>query len=133
MVFHRSRIKTNSINLVILKKTLDITRSTIFLGVIIDNKLKWTDHITYIRKKISNAIGIIDRARTFLDKITFKNLYHSFVFPYLIYCTEIWGNSGTIHLNLIIVSQKKCIRAITFSHYLSPSKPLFDSLDILKL
>ena len=25
-----------------------------------------------------------------------------------------------------------CIRAITFSHYLSPSKPLFDSLDILK-
>ena len=27
---------------------------------------------------------------------------------------------------------KKCIRAITFSHYLSPSKPLFDSLDILK-
>ena len=27
---------------------------------------------------------------------------------------------------------KKYIRAITFSHYLSPSKPLFDSLDILK-
>ena len=27
---------------------------------------------------------------------------------------------------------KKCTRAITFSHYLSPSKPLFDSLDILK-
>ena len=27
---------------------------------------------------------------------------------------------------------KICIRAITFSHYLSPSKPLFGSLDILK-
>ena len=132
MVFHRSRIKTNSSNLVIQKETLEITRSTIFLGVIIDNKLKWTDHITYIKKKISKAIGIIHRARTFLDKITLKNLYHSFVFPYLIYCTEIWGNSATIHLNPIIILQKKCIRAITFSHYLSPSKPLFDSLDILK-
>ena len=124
MVFHRSRIKTNSINLVILKKTSEITRSTHFLGVIIDNKLKWIDHITYIKKKISKAIGIIHRARTFL--------YHSFVFPYLIYCTEIWGNSATIHLNPIIILQTKCIRAITFSHYLSLSKPLFDSLDILK-
>ena len=27
---------------------------------------------------------------------------------------------------------KKCISAIAFSHYLSQSKPLFDSLDILK-
>ena len=74
MVFHGSRIKTNSINLVILKKT--------FLGVIIDNKFKWTDHITYIKKKISKTIGIIHRARTFLDKITLKNKYHSIVFPY---------------------------------------------------
>ena len=103
MVFHRSRIKTNSINLVILKKTSETTRSTKFLGVIIDNKLKWTDHITYIKKKISRAIGIIHRARTFLDKINLKNLYHSIVFPYLIYCTEIWGNSATIDLNPIII------------------------------
>ena len=132
MVFHRSRIKTNSSNLVILKETLVITRSTQFLGVIIYNKLKWTDHITYIKKKISKAIGIIHRARTFLDNITLKNLYHSIVFPYLIYCTEIWGNAATIHFNPIIILQKKRIRAITFSHYLSPSKPLFDSLDILK-
>ena len=74
MVFHRSRIKTNSINLVILKETLEITRSTHFLGVIIDNKLKWTDHITYIKKKISKAIGIIHRARTFLDKIILRGV-----------------------------------------------------------
>ena len=40
MVFHRSRIKTNSSNLVILKKTLEITKSTKILGMIIDNKLK---------------------------------------------------------------------------------------------
>ena len=100
--------------------------------MIIDNKLKWTDHITYIKKKISKAIGIIHRARTFLDKIIFYNQYHSFVFPYFIYCTEIWGTSATIHLNPIIILQKTCIRAITFSHYLSSSKPVFDSPDILK-
>ena len=30
----------------------------------------------------------------------------SFAFPYLIYCTEVWGNSTTIHLNPIIILQK---------------------------
>ena len=94
----------------------------LFLGVIIDNKLKWTDHITYIKKKISKAIGIIHRARTFLDKITLKNLYHSFVFPYLIYCTEIWGNSATIHLNPIIIWQKKMYSSYYFFSLLIPIK-----------
>ena len=95
----------------ILKKTLEITRATKFLGVFIDNKLKWTDHIIYIKIKFSTTIGIIHRTRTFLDEITFKNLHHSFVFPFLIYCTEIWGNSATIHLNPIIILQNKDTQA----------------------
>ena len=58
MVFHRSRIKTNSRNLVILKETLEITRSTKFLGVIIDNKLKCTDHLTYIKRKSQRQLEL---------------------------------------------------------------------------
>ena len=58
IVFHRSRIKINSINLVILNKTIEITRSTKFLGVIIDNKLKWTDHITYIKRKSQRQLEL---------------------------------------------------------------------------
>ena len=36
---------------------------TKFLGVIIDNKLKWSTHILYIRKKIAKGIGILLKAR----------------------------------------------------------------------
>ena len=117
----------------ILKETLEITRSTKFLGVIIDNKLKWTDHITYIKKKISKAIGIIHRARTFLDKITLKNLYHSFVFPYLIYCTEIWGKLSNYSLKSYnYIAKKNVFELLLFLITYPHQKPLFDSLDILK-
>ena len=52
-------------------------------------------------------------------------MYHSFVLPYLIYCVEIWGNASAIHLDSLIKIQKKSIRAITFSEFSAPSKPLF--------
>ena len=58
-------------------------------------------------------------------------MYHSFVFPYLIYCVEIWGNASAIHLDPLIKIQKKSIRAITFSELSAPSEPLFLRTNIL--
>ena len=37
-----------------------------FLGVIIDNKENWRDHINYITGKISRGIGMIIKARKYL-------------------------------------------------------------------
>ena len=91
------------------------------------------DRPHYIYKnKISKSIGILYRTRSFLDKTTLRNLYYTFVFPYLIYCSEIWGNAAMVHLKPIVTLQKKCIRTITFSEYLAPTKPLFMSLNILR-
>ena len=58
-------------------------------------------------------------------------MYHSFVFPYLIYCVEIWGNASAIHLDSLKKIQKKTIRAITFSEFSAPSEPLFQRSNIL--
>ena len=40
-----------------------------YLGVIIDDKITWIPHITYIQNKVSKGIGIIFKARHYL-KIT---------------------------------------------------------------
>ena len=67
-----------------------------FLGVIIDDGLKWTNHISYIKNKIGNGFGIILRAHRFFNRKTLLNMYYSVIFPYLIYCVEIWGNAADI-------------------------------------
>ena len=95
--------------------------------------MNWSDHILYIKNKISKSIGIIHKTRNFLDRNTLRNLYFTFIYPYLIYCIEIWGNSNDSHLNPIIKIQKKGIRAISFAHYLDPTSPLFRRLNILNL
>ena len=71
------------------------------------------------------------KIRPYLDKVTLRNLYFTFVYPYLIYCVEVWGNACDTHLDPIIKIQEKCVRVITFSHYLEPTKSLFKDLKIL--
>ena len=72
MMFHRTRIKQkcliNNPRLQIRNQNITSVNNTKFLGVIIDNKLTWLDHITFIKNKISKLIGIIIKIRFFLDK-----------------------------------------------------------------
>ena len=134
-MFHRTRIKQkyliNNTRLQIRNQNITSVNNTQFFGVIIDNKLKWLDHITFIKNKISKSIGIINKIRKFFNKKTLRNLYYTFVDPYHIYCIEIWGNTHDSYLSPLIKLQKKAVRIITFSHYLEHSAPLFKQLDIL--
>ena len=50
MVFHRARIKTKSNEISIRDNKISRVFSTIFLGIIIDDQLKWLEHIQYINK-----------------------------------------------------------------------------------
>ena len=86
-----------------------------YMGVIIDTKLNWISHITFVKNKVAKGIGIIRRARPLLNKNALKNLYHTFIYPYLTYCVEVWGSTKSVHLSPILLLQKKIIRLITFS------------------
>ena len=84
-----------------------------------------------MKNNIAKSNGILYKIRNFLDRITLTHLYISFVFPYLIYGIEVWGNTNAAHLDPIIKIQKKIVRTITFSHYLVHTEPIFDTLNIL--
>ena len=87
-----------------------------YLGVIIDNKITWIPHITYVKNKVSKCIGIMFKARNDLKRDTLINLYHSYIYPYLIYCIEAWGNATNCHLEQLYLTQKKVARFISFSN-----------------
>ena len=73
------------------------------------------------------------KARDYLNKHCLSNLYHTYIFPYLIYCIEVWGNASYCHLLPLFLTQKKIIRLITFSKHLAHTEPIFKSLNILQL
>ena len=66
-------------------------------------------HNYYVKNKVSKGIGIMFKARHYLKRNTLVNLYHSFIYPYLIYCIETLGNATNCHLKQLYQIQKKVI------------------------
>ena len=53
------------------------------------------------------------------------------IYPYLTYCTEVWGNTHQTTLKKLLILQKKVARIISYSYYHANSDPLFKTLKIL--
>ena len=107
--------------------------SSKFLGITIQENLKWNHHVKEITTKISKYIGILSKVRHKLSASHLKLLYNAMILPYLTYCNIIWGNSALTDLNKLHIIQKKIIRIITNSPYRSHTTPLFYQLKLLKL
>ena len=52
VIFHRARLKQNNVNFSLCDISLNRVNFTIFLGVIIDDKLSFSRNISYIKSKI---------------------------------------------------------------------------------
>ena len=132
MVFGKGG-NNHSIDIKIEGIQLDIVKETKFLGIILDNGLTWKPHSLYIAKKTAKSTGILSRARQFLNKTTLRQLYFSFLFPYISYCQIIWGNAASSTLWPIFKSQKRAIRIIQNLRGRDSTKKSFKALGILRL
>ena len=78
MVFQRAKHKKYKTVIEITNVPIEQVRHTKFLGVIFDDNLDWSNHISYINTKIAKGIGIICRAKFFFSTTALINLYHAF-------------------------------------------------------
>ena len=132
MMFSGFKNTKPSIDLKTEGESISETVKSKFLGVIIDNKLFWKDHIAYISGKIARGIGIILKARKNLLKESLISLYYSSIYPYLIYCNHVWWLACKTHLDSLIKLQKRAIRIIVGVHPRTHTVPLFQKLELLK-
>ena len=54
------------------------------------------------------------------------NVYYTLVYPYLTYCNVVCGGSATVHLNKLLIMQKKegSTNIISHSEFLANTDPL---------
>ena len=112
---------------------IEIVEHFKFLGVIIDLKLSWVDHIQFIKTKISKGLGILCKAKRVLKLPTLLTLYYSFIYPYMLYCIEIWGSASKECLMSILRLQKRAVRIIKSVPIRTESAPMFQSLKLLSV
>ena len=106
---------------------------TQFLGIEINSRLNWNEHIKTVCSKVCKSSGIWHRTRKNLNAGTLLLLYQTLIQPYFDYCNIIWSVGESVRLEKLFVKQKKATRAITFAKWNANTDRLFANLRLLKL
>ena len=114
-------------------KVINKVDSTKFLGVHIDSRLTWNDHIFSLTSTIARNVGVISKLKYILPQPILKTLYQSLIVPHLSYCSIIWSGTSNKNLNRLFILQKRAIRHIAKADSHDHTSPLFRILNLLKL
>ena len=133
MIFGSKRILNKNFKLIINREALVEITSFKFLGIFIDSKLTWKNHINFISNKLARNIGIIKKLQNKLSGNSLALLYNILVQPHLYYCTILWGGAYSSNLLYLQRLHKRALRLITFSKFNAHADPLFSRLKILKI
>ena len=59
----------------------------------LDEHIEWNDHIHAIEEKLAKNIGLLYRARQFLDKESLKTIYFSYIHSCLNHDSIVWTST----------------------------------------
>ena len=104
------------INLNINKNNIKQIQTMKYLGVLLDSKLKWNEHVQNLLTKLSQANGIFYKIRNLVPKNILMLLYNALVSSYLRYAVPAWGSCSSTLLGNIQTAQNKILRTILFKY-----------------
>ncbi len=104
-----------------------------YLGVILDNKVNWHEHIDYVCSKLAKAAGIFYKIRYKVPKDVLILLYHGIVASHLRYGIASWGSAKSTALTKLKNLHSKIVCYITHSQSSSNINEQLTSLNILNV
>ena len=104
-----------------------------FLGIFLDDKLTWGEHIKHIKQKITSGLYALNTTKHLLSSWHLRSLYFSLVHPFLQYGCILWGGAAKKVLYPLRMLQKKAVRSVCKARYNAPTDSLFKDIYILKL
>ena len=72
---------------------LDNPQCVKYLGILIDDKLAWYDHVKYVIKLCSQRIGVFKKILLYLSNDFALLYYNEFILTCFSYCTVVWFNN----------------------------------------
>ena len=89
-----------------------------------------TSYRIHIKKECKRNRHIMENM-SYSESINLKNLYCTFIYPYITYCILAWGNACKCHLKKMTTLQKKIVRIIAYGKYNCTTKHLYQDLKFL--
>ena len=104
-----------------------------YLGMNLDSKLLFKNHIKQIKVKVAKGVSILSKLRFLFPKSTLLLLYYALVHPHLLYAFPLWGCTYQKYTPKLQLLQNKAIRVICNSNRFSSVTPLYFESGTLKI
>ena len=104
-----------------------------FVGVKIDEFLKWSDHLNSVKGKLASATFALAKIKNILPEHIKLTVYNSLFKPHLEYCNIAWGKSNDRIISQLQTLQKKALRYIANTKVNSHVNPLFLKYKLLNV
>ena len=115
---------------------VQVRESTHYLGLIIDKRLNWKDHVDHLRAKCTSSVNIIQHVSHLswgADRKTLQRLYTTLVQSKLDYGAQVYGALKSNVLKRLEPIQNACLRAVTGAFWSSPAVSLCVETGMLPL
>lgn len=115
-----SPVPTNiNFSLIIGNKTLNRVTSFKYLGITIQENLKWNAHIDSISRKVIGFSSVMKRLGNQINHNTKISVYYSMIHSHYSYLSPIWGTTANANdISSLQIAQNEAIRKIFAYEYL---------------
>ena len=100
-------------------RRVDHTKS---LGLTIDDRLSWSNHVDEICRKVSSAIGDSKRIRHFILANAALQIYNALILPHFDYCNPVWECLSGQSSDKLQKLQNRAAKVITLCHEFQPPR-----------
>ena len=104
-----------------------------FLGVILDEHLSWSNHITELSNKLKRLFHIFYNIRDFLSKENIKTIYYALVYSRIKYGLCVYGQACENKMKRIQTLQNQLLKVLSHRNYLFSTDKLHDEFELLKI
>ena len=115
---HNLRNKVYNATVTLNGKLNSRTKSFECLGVLLDEKLSWEEHIGKICKKVGAGIAVMKRVKPFVPPDSLQMIYNAMTQPYFDYCPPLWGNCCYLFKDKLQKFQNRAARIIAGANYI---------------
>ena len=124
---------SSEFKLAINQNIIERATSVKCLGVYLDEKLTWSNHLQLLSSQLAKTSGIFYRLREYVTKKTLCMLYYSLVNSRVQYAISVWGTACKSRLQEISVRLNNIVRMITWNNKFAHVTKMYEELKFLKL
>ena len=126
--------KRKSLNVHISGNRIQSKETVKYLGVLIDQELKWNAHIENICTRISKLVNFLGRLRVFINECNLKLIYRTIILPLFDYADVVFNSSPQKYTDQLQKLQNRAGRIIIPNFKLGTMKiPTCETYTLIKL